>query len=364
MHSVYSVYSGVSIYRCGLVLLLVAVTFIAGQWQPQNSGINAQLRGVSAVSASVVWASGNKGTYLRTTDGGDHWTAATVPGGEALDFRDVHAVDANTAYLMATAGRIYKTTDGGATWSLQYNNTAPGVFLDSIAAWDANHLIALGDPTDGTFLVVITSDGGKTWNQVPPSSLPPALGGEAAFAASGTCIAVEGANNVWFATGGVAEKVLRSWDHGKTWEDSSGKAARVFRSRDRGKTWKVAETPIVSKSDSTGIFSIAFKDSKNGIIVGGDYKQQVEKTANAASTTDGGVTWKLVPRRPAGYRSCVVYLPGNRLITVGEKGADYSTDGGSRWSPLEGAGFHSLAVSPTGDCWAVGVDGRVARLKR
>lgn len=330
--------------RIILPLLLVA-TVAVDQWTAQTGGTSAQLRGVSSASAAVVWASGNRGTYLRTTDGGEHWTASTVPGGEALDFRDVHAVDATTAWLMATAGKIYKTTDGGANWSLQYNNTAPGVFLDTIAAWDANNLIALGDPMNGSFLLIITSDGGKTWNQVPPSSLPPAIEGEAAFAASGTCIAVEGRNNVWFASG--------------------GKAARVFRSGDRGKTWKVANTPIVSGSDSTGIFSIAFKDPKNGIVVGGDYKQQGETKANAALTTDGGVTWKLIERRgPAGYRSSVAYLPGNRLIAVGEKGADQSADGGASWSPLEGVGFHSLAVSPSGDCWAVGVDGKVARLKR
>jgi photosystem II stability/assembly factor-like uncharacterized protein len=228
---------------------------------------------------------------------------------------------------------------------LQYNNTSPGVFLDTIAAWDANRLIALGDPMNGSFLVIITSDGGKTWNQVPATSLPPALEGEAAFAASGTCVAVEGADNVWFATG--------------------GKAARVFRSGDRGSTWKVAQTPILAGSDSTGIFSIAFKDSKNGIIVGGDYKLQGEARANAALTTDGGVTWKLLERSgPAGYRSSVAWLPGNRLIAVGEKGADQSTDGGASWSPLEGAGFHSLAVSASGDCWAAGANGRVGRLKR
>ena len=35
------------------------------------------------------WASGARGTCLGTTDGGATWTASTVPGAEALDFRDL-----------------------------------------------------------------------------------------------------------------------------------------------------------------------------------------------------------------------------------------------------------------------------------
>src|SRR5262245_4667291 len=107
------------------LLLLMSVTwvFILGQWLPQSSGTTAVLRGVSAVDSQVAWASGNKGTVLKTTDGGATWQAITVPGAEMLDFRDVEAFDANTAYLLSIGegekSRIYKTTDGGQNWKLQ-----------------------------------------------------------------------------------------------------------------------------------------------------------------------------------------------------------------------------------------------------
>ena len=327
---------------------VLAVLFVGAQVHPQfknqTSGTTAQLRGISAASSRIVWASGNKGTFLRTTNGGQTWFSGTVPDASTLDFRDVQGVDARTAYLLATAGKIYKSIDGGRRWSLQYNNTAQGVFLDAFAFWDARHGIVLGDPINDAFLLLTTNNGGRTWKQIPSAAIPPAIKGEAAFAASGTCIAVEGKNNVWFATG--------------------GKAARVFRSTDRGRTWKVSNTPIISGEDSTGIFSIAFKDAKNGFVVGGDYRKPIGIGDNAARTTDGGVTWKLVEgTRPTGFRSCVEYVGrSSTLIAVGERACDYSTDDGANWKSFGKEGYHGTSIAPSRAGWAAGADGRIAAI--
>src|SRR5947209_7804604 len=78
-----------------VAMLLPGAT--SAQWTPQRSNTTADLRGVSAVSARVAWASGTGGTVLRTTDGGRTWRADTVPGAGALDFRDVHGVSASVA---------------------------------------------------------------------------------------------------------------------------------------------------------------------------------------------------------------------------------------------------------------------------
>ena len=325
-------------------VIILAISSSPPRLKPQTGGTTAQLRGVSAAGADVAWASGSKGPYLRTTDGGLTWRKGTVPDASSLDFRDVQAIDADTAYLLATAGKIYKTSDGGGHWSLRYNNVAEGVFLDSFAFWDARRGIALGDPMNDGFLILTTNDGGATWDQVPSANIPPAIKGEAAFAASGTCVAVEGKSNVWFATG--------------------GKAARVFRSADGGGTWRVSNTPIISGADSTGIFSIAFRDSKNGIVVGGDYKKPDAVTDNAARTTDGGATWKLVERaRPNGFRSCVAYIGASILVAVGERGCDYSTDGGATWTVLENEGYHAISIHSSRHGWAVGANGKIAVLE-
>src|SRR3546814_5550426 len=57
----------------------------------------------------------------------------------------------------------------------------------------------LGDPEAGRFQVHATDDGGRSWRLLPDG--PRAVEGEAAFAASGTCIARAGAV-LAVATGG------------------------------------------------------------------------------------------------------------------------------------------------------------------
>lgn len=334
------------------ILLLSSILLLAdavsAQWLLQKSGTTARLRGVSAVSALVAWAAGTQGTYLRTTDGGATWQAATVPGAADLDFRDVEAFDADTAYLLSIGegerSRIYKTTDGGRRWSLQYVNRDPQGFLDAMAFWDANHGLALGDPLDGHFLMLETRDGGATWQELPIESRPVALAGEAAFAASGTCIAAQGTSNVWFVTGGVA--------------------SRVFRSTDGGRTWAVSATPVPSGSQSGGIFSVAFSDAKHGVVVGGDYKKEGEARDNTAMTDDGGRTWRRAKGPlPGGYRSAVAYTAksSRALVAVGPSGTDYSRDGGASWANLGTEGFHAVSFAKDGAGWAVGENGRVAK---
>ncbi len=322
------------------------------QWQPQQSGTTADFRGLSAVSDKVVWASGTKGTFVRTTDGGKTWEAGKVPDADNLDFRDVDAFDANTAYLLSIGNgdtsRIYKTTDGGKSWTLQFKNTDKQAFFDAMAFWDVNHGIAMSDPVNGKFVLLTTDDGGNTWKPISPDKIPAAIQGEGGFAASGTCIAVQGKSNAWFASGG-------------------GSKARVYRSTDRGQTWAVADTPMIAGSAAAGIFSIAFQDAKRGIIVGGDYQKPNAGDKTVAITNDGGKTWALAANAP-GYRSGVAYAKGKRgtiIIAVGTSGSDMTTTNGATWVSLDKENYNSVSTTKNGiDIWAVGPKGRLAKFTK
>lgn len=321
-------------------------------WQTQNSGLSVSFRGLSAVSEKVAWVSGSRGSFARTIDGGQTWVADSVAGADSLDFRDIEAFDENAALLMSAgngkASRIYKTIDSGKNWQLLYTNVVSEGFFDGMAFWDRENGIGYGDPVDGCIFILLTADGGNSWQRVPPEALPPIREGEYSFAASGTGITVQGEKNVWICTG--------------------GSAARVLRSVNKGRTWEVAETPIISGEASTGIFSLAFRDALNGIIVGGDYQKPEQTQATVARTMDGGKTWKLVDRTAGvSFRSCVAYLPDAGkyiLVAVGSHGASYSADDGWTWQQIVGPGFHTLSIGNSiYAAWAAGAGGRVAKLK-
>ena len=335
------------------IILLLNVTLLAQNLAVQKSNTTENLRGISVLPNQVAWASGTHGTYLHTIDGGQTWQPAQVPAAEALDFRDVEAFSANLAYLLSAGpgdqSRIYKTTDAGKTWTLQFTNTNPKGFFDCMAFWDENRGIALGDPVADNagnlkFELIATEDGGRNWKAL--DSPPSAIEGEGAFAASGTCITVQGDKNVWFATG--------------------GKAARVFHSTDAGKTWTVTETPITHGQDSTGIFSIAFRDALHGVIAGGDYKHPDQDGPNLAFTHDGGLTWKLftagaVPQR---YFSAVAFAKphsdSDGIVIVGSSGSRYE-DG--RAKPVQWDwNLSAVSVASTGEILAVGPKGLIVRV--
>jgi photosystem II stability/assembly factor-like uncharacterized protein len=327
---------------------LAAATLVAQRptVTTQASGVTARLRGISVVSDRVAWASGTGGTVIRTHDGGQTWTRLAVPGADALDFRDIDAVGERDAFVMSIgpgeASRIYRTRDAGATWTLQFTNTDPKAFFDAMAFWDANRGVAVSDSVDGAFVILVTSDGGRTWTRVPAERLPPALPGEGAFAASGTNVAVQAPGYAWFATG----------------------AGRVLRSADGGASWSIATAPLAT-SPTAGIFSIAFRDAQHGVVVGGDYKQERAISDNAAVTSDGGATWTLV-KGLGGYRSAAAFVPGRRapvVIAAGPAGMDVSSDHGRTWRTFNAPGAHAIGVAPSGHvAWAVGEQGSVTSI--
>jgi photosystem II stability/assembly factor-like uncharacterized protein len=337
----------------GLALLAIALSggSSRAQWTAQLVAPELRFRGLCVVDTRVVWASGTGGTVLRTTDGGRRWQVASIPGATDRDLRDIHAVDDRTACALSIGegekSRIDRTTDGGKTWTSAYINRDPKGFLDAIAFWDADRGLSLGDPVDGRFVIVTTDDGGRTWKPISPKGMPPALSGEGAFAASGTCLVVAGDGRAWFGTGGA-------------------RASRVFRSDDRGRIWTAHETPIRAGTPSAGIFSLAFHDADHGIAIGGDYREPGQATRIVALTSDGGRTWRRpAGPEPGGYRSAVAIVPGTqgrRLIAVGPTGTDASTDGGETWRHLGAAAFHAVGFAVPDAGWAAG-DGLIARFE-
>lgn len=334
-------------------LALLATFSFAGGWDIQSVPTRSSFRGLSVVDQKVAWISGSRATFVKTTDGGATWKVDSIAGKTTLDLRDIHAFDAKNAVAISAGeaekglANILRTTDGGVTWTTAYTTQAKGVFFDAVSFWDDRNGIVMSDPVDNKLFLLVTSDGGATWSRVDPAGIPQMLEGEAAFAASGTCLTVQGKSNAWIATGGAT-------------------VARVFRSTDRGRTWTASATPLHSgDGGAAGAFSVAFADAKRGVIVGGNYSQPRVSYVNVALTDDGGVTWKAPSgATPPGYLSAVTYVNGrNDLIAVGLVGTATSSDGGNTWAMTDTLGYNAVSFANRKVGFAVGDRGRIARWK-
>ncbi|GAB7051087.1 oxidoreductase [Catenuloplanes indicus] len=343
--------------RIRAVLLAVVVVLLPSaavaspgpSWALSPSGSTARLRGLSVVSAQVVWASGSGGTVLRTVDGGRHWASTGPAGTEALQFRDIEAFDARRAVALSIGAgadsRVYRTVDGGRTWTETFRNPDPDAFYDCLAFTDERRGLALSDPVGGAFRILSTSDGGRSWAVLSRVRMPAALAGEFAFAASGTCLVAGADGRYWFATGG-------------------GATARVFSTADHGRSWRVTATPVPS-GPSAGIYSLAFRSPGQGVAVGGDYAAPASAPSGAAVFRDGRWTASAVP--PGEYRSGAAWVPGRRasVLAVGPAGSSLSHDGGHTWTEFDQGSFDTVdcaAGRRAPVCWASGEAGRLAVL--
>jgi len=316
----------------------------------QHSGTTARLQAVCAVNERVAWASGIRATWARTLDGGATWVADSMAD-SWLEFRDVYASSADRAWLLAAgpgdSSRIYHTEDGGRHWTLEFQNRDSLAFYDALDFWDAQRGIVVGDAVRGHMMVMTTDDGGATWKPIPVGGMPPALPGEGAPAASGTCVVTRPGGRAWFST-----------------EAESG--GRVYTSRDHGRSWHVAPTPFV-RGKFTGIASVAMRDDARGFALGGRLLDNRDTSVAVAVTADGGRTWDAAARPPfAGpvYGSVLLRGRDDALLVAGPGGVALARlgDGPPAWSLL--SSDNCWAVDAKGNvAWAVGPGGKIIRIE-
>ena len=250
-----------------------------------------------------------------------------------------------TDFFMLSVGNpalLYKTGDGGKM-DLVYIEEGEGVFYDAMKFWNNNEGIAIGDTVNGCLSIIITRDGGNTWDKILCNKLPISEGLEGAFAASNTNIEIVG-EQVWIAT----------------------TTGRILFSSDKGISWMVKQTPIIKDKETQGIYSIDFYDEKNGYGIGGDFTEPEASLANKIKTIDGGLTWQTIAdNEPPGYKSCVQYIPnsgGQDIVAIGFTGISYSSDRGMTWNQLSDESFYTIRFLNDSIAYAAGRN-RIAKLK-
>ena len=294
------------------------------------------IRAIDILDDESLSFAANNGTYGLYNPSKKSWQVSKQEYDSLqLEFRSV--AHNSSDFFMLSVGSpsmLFKTGNQGSM-DLVYFEEHPKAFYDSMAFWNDQEGIAIGDTTDNCLSIIITRDGGNTWKKLSCNELPSGKADEGAFAASNTNIAIIG-DNTWIAT----------------------TAGRIYYSKDRGLNWEVFETPIVKDKETEGIYSIHFYDDMNGFAIGGDYTNPDDNLANKMKTVDGGKTWQLVAEgHTPSYRSCVQYIPnreGKELVSVGFNGIDFSNDGGNSWKSLSKEGFYTIRFLNDSVAYAAG----------
>jgi photosystem II stability/assembly factor-like uncharacterized protein len=313
--------------------LLIFVSY-AQHVESLQQGKRTSIRGLSVVDDNIAWVSGSRGYVAGTTDGGKTWTEYPVAGFEKADFRDIEAFSDKEAVIMSsgTPALILKTTDGGANWKLKYRNTDTAYFLDAMDFDSPKHGLTLGDPINNKFLLLETNDDSETWH--PFKNQPDAMTGEAAFAASGTCLRVN-KDDINIVTGGTVTHLL---------------TANL-----KDPIWNSVDLPIVHGVSSKGAFSVA---ADSWVIVGGNYsKDKNPDSVACVFNGDSKLSYKQIEKGPVGYQSCVELISKNTFLSTGTPGSNISTDNGKTWAKIDAISYNVCRKAKNGKLILLAGDG-------
>jgi photosystem II stability/assembly factor-like uncharacterized protein len=288
------------------------------------------LQWVKVFDAANIYAVGERGTFMKTTDGGDTWSINNQVGSPDnsetgnLQTRNLYTgwfFNANTGFVAgqsinSTPGYVSRTTDGGNTWNyIQYNNIGGTVksmyFINSLTGYFTG---------TGTAKFYKTTDGGLSWVDRSNSPNIPVESFSSIHAVDTSNIFISCASN-------PTKKVYN-------YKPASG--------------WTITTLP--------GVFSelsdIVFKDANTGYVCG--------NPNYFAYTTNGGSSWTqsnapaTVGQRDLVYSGGALYMAGSYTEIF------KSTDNGVTWSSIyffDNANLYQPANHHIGIIYAMSVAG-------
>ena len=316
-----------------LFLLSYSILFsqsINGKNQGKNIfQIDCSIRALEVENDSTCWFAGSKNKFGYTNDFGKTWKENVIKYDTFnLEFRSI-SVTTNSVFILSirSPAFLFKINKKTLNYRLVYKEIKEKAFYDSMQFWDDENGIAVGDPTEDCMSIIITKDGGNTWNKIACENLPIAVEGEAAFAASNTNIT--SANDMAFIVTG-------------------GKEANILVGSDYGKNWEKYKTPIIQGEKMTGIFSVDNLSVDTIVIAGGNWSSK-ESTVKAMAITVDGNNWKIKENNP-GYISCIQFVPKTKnLIACSTTGIYYSEDLAESWVKVSEEGYYSFQISKNGE---------------
>lgn len=296
------------------------------------------LRGMSVPSEKVIWASGSRGSVVKSVNGGESFEWMQVKGYETRDFRAIHAWDDKEVLIVAVAAPavILKTMDGGINWNKVYENTDTSMFLDAVKFKDDYSGTVIGDPINDTIFLLNTNDRGAHWNKVSSSFWKSKVKeGEAFFASSNSNIAYLN-DEIVFISGGLKSRL---WMNGLA-----------------------MDLPIIQGANSTGANSLSISPSLNHIVTaGGDFSKPNEVNNNFVKLdrfkipntsykhlSETKYTWRINKKvnNLNGYKSSLIYLNNKWIVACGTSGVELTKNRGKNWDKISNESFHVAYKQP------------------
>ena len=309
--------------------ILFSQSFNDGNQGKREFEIDCSIRALEVENDSTCWFAGSKNKFGYTNDFGNTWKENVIKYDTFdLEFRSI-SVTSNSVFILSVGSPalLFKIDKKTFNYELVYKESVEKAFYDSMQFWDDENGIAVGDPIVDCMSIIITRDGGNTWNKISCEYLPSSKEGEAPFAASNTNISLVD-QKAFIATG--------------------GKEANILVSSEYGKIWKKYTTPIIQGAEMTGIFSIDNLSVDTAVIAGGSWSSKENTVKAMAITKDGGINWQLKENNP-GYVSCVQFIPKtNSLVACSSTGIYYSEDLAENWKKVIEEGYYSLRISENG----------------
>ena len=348
-----NLFNGASVFLVPCLMIWITgflVGSLYGQLRlPEGWSEDSSLRDIHFVDHDLGWAVGDRGTILKTEDGGRNWISITTP--RDIVWSDVYFLDENHGWIVGgyyrgqagrSVGVMLQTDDGGQSWKNVSNIGMPFIrsirFFDFNSGWllcDSNSLYPWG--------MLVTSDGGKTWYR--ESRLPKQGVRLADSSGHGKISSITNGGNLIE----VNLKDATGQTKGRE-EFSIGEIANALKLTPDGKGLIAGEKGLVLVRGSAGGWQRSdLPDLYRSIDWNSAFRKGDDCWVAGAPgsillrSEDGGIHWESCRTGETTPLNSLFFLNSDRGWAVGDLGKIMSTkDGGRTWTVQRNAG-HRLA---------------------
>lgn len=252
---------------------------------------------IFAVNNNVIYAGGQDGGFLKTTDGGKNWKILYQKvNNSSSNIQGMYFVNENIGYTANSYRMIAKTTDGGVTWSAVYKDTTAATQSNyGVHFLNENTGFVVGKLGTNIDAIYKTTNGGTDWT-VTKSVAATNLRGVAFYDAQN----------------GIAV----------------GEAMKAAYTKDGGTTWTASVISGVP-SMTAALREVTFLNATTAVAAG-------DKVF--IKTTDGGATWNYisvtVDQTLTGIASTStsIWAVGAKTASPKSTGILQSIDAGTSWT--------------------------------